>query len=267
VTGLSGRARKATTLCQQGTFLLVGGWFASALQSAPTKARACEVKRPDVLGWSSTLDAMPFEQEPKMIRTLAYTALCSATLIGPAAYSADNAMPPANASAQSQTPSGVPFVTGQDKSQWRVPKLIGVGVYGPDDKQIGKIDDLMVDKNGATQTIVIGVGGFLGFGKKDVAVPFSAMQWRTEARKTPTDTASSTGNPASAGTTTAQQPPIKEVDPATAAASQGYPDKAVLNVTLDELKAAPDFKYVSSTLAETEMRPAGSDDQMKKQTP
>ena len=67
-------------------------------------------------------------------------------------------MPPADASAQSQTPSGVTFVTGQE---WRAPKLIGVGVYGPDDKQIGKIDDLMVDKNGATQTIVIGVGGFL----------------------------------------------------------------------------------------------------------
>ena len=55
----------------------------------------------------------------------------------------------------------------------------------PDDKQIGKIDDLLMDHNGAAQTVVIGVGGFLGFGKKDVAVPFSAMQWRTEARKAP----------------------------------------------------------------------------------
>ena len=36
---------------------------------------------------------------------------------------------------------------------------------------------------------------------------------------------------------------MKEVDPATAAAAQGYPAKAVLNVTLAELKAAPDFKY------------------------
>ena len=30
---------------------------------------------------------------------------------------------------------------------------------------------------------------------------------------------------------------MKETDPAAAEASQGYPDKAVLNVTLDELKA------------------------------
>ena len=120
-----------------------------------------------------------------MLRTLAYTALCSAALIGSGAYAADNAAAPTNPPMQAQASSGVNFVTAQDKDQWRAPKLIGVGVYGPDDKQIGKIDDLMVDKNGATQTIVIGVGGFLGFGKKDVAVPFSAMQWRTDARKVP----------------------------------------------------------------------------------
>jgi hypothetical protein len=96
------------------------------------------------------------------------------------------------------------------------------------------------------------------------------MQWRTEARKVPAPAAdqppSSTGNPAAPGTTIAQQPPMKETDPATAEASQGYPDKAILNVTLEELKAAPDFKYASTTLADTDMRPAG-DAAMKKTTP
>ena len=114
------------------------------------------------------------------------TQPCSAPrLIGSSAYAADNPPAPANPPAQTQAPSGVNFVTSQEKSQWRAPKLIGVGVYGSDDKQIGKIDDLLLDKNGSAQTIVIGVGGFLGFGKKDVAVPFSAMQWRTEVRKVP----------------------------------------------------------------------------------
>ena len=50
---------------------------------------------------------------------------------------------------------------------------------------------------------------------------------------------------------------MKETDPAATEASQGYPDKAILNVTLDELKAAPDFKYASSTLADSDMQPAG----------
>jgi sporulation protein YlmC with PRC-barrel domain len=208
-------------------------------------------------------------QEAKMLRTLAYTALCSAALIGSSAYGADNATIPGNQPAQIEAPSGVNFVTSQEKTQWRAPKLIGVGVYGPDDKQIGKIDDLLMDRNGSAQTIVIGVGGFLGFGKKDVAVPFSAMQWRTEARKAPAadQPPSSTGNPAAPGTTTAQQPPMTETDPAITEASQGYPDKAILSVTLDQLKAAPDFKYASSTLADSGVRPAGADQQMKKTTP
>jgi hypothetical protein len=42
---------------------------------------------------------------------------------------------------------------------------------------------------------------------------------------------------------------MKETDLAAAEASQGYPDKAILNVTLDELKAAPGFIHVSGTLA------------------
>jgi hypothetical protein len=127
----------------------------------------------------------------------------------------------------------------------------------------------MVNKDGSAQTIVIGVGGFLGFGKKDVAVPFSAMQWRTEARNAPAadQPPSSAGNPAAPGSTSAQRPAVKETDPATAEASQRYPDKAILNVTLDELKAAPDFKYVSSAMAEANTQPVGSDPQMKQKTP
>jgi sporulation protein YlmC with PRC-barrel domain len=217
------------------------------------------------------LEALLLGQEAMMLRTLALTTLCSAALVGSSAYADDNPAVPANAPAAQTQASSVNFVTSQEKTQWRAPKLIGVGVYGPDDKQLGKIDDLLVDRNGSAQTIVIGVGGFLGFGKKDVAVPFSAMQWRTEPRKAPAPAAdqppSSTGNPAAPGTTAAQQPPMKETDPATTEASQGYPDKALLNVTLDELKAAPDFKYASSTLADSDTRPAASDTTMKKTTP
>jgi sporulation protein YlmC with PRC-barrel domain len=208
---------------------------------------------------------MLLEEEAKMLRTLAYTTLFSTALIGPSAYGADNPRAPGDQPAQAQAPSGVNFVTSQEKTQWRAPKLVGVGVYGSDDKQIGKIDDLLMDRNGAAQTVVIGVGGFLGFGKKDVAVPFSAMQWRTEGRKMPA-TDQPPANPAAPGTS-AQQPPMKETDPAATEASQGYPDKAILNVTLAELKAAPDFKYAPSPLAESDMRPAGGDEQMKKTTP
>ena len=131
-------------------------------------------------------------------------------------------------------------------------QAIGVDVYGPDDKQIGKIDDILMDHDGKAQTVVIGVGGFLGFGKKDVAVPFSAMQWKTEPRKVPAAEQSPTNPVASTSGQTAGPPPMKETDPAATEASQGYPDRAILDVTLAQLKAAPDFQYGPNPVAESE---------------
>lgn len=49
-------------------------------------------------------------------------------------------------------------------------------VYDPKENKIGDIDDVLIDKDGRITTLVIGVGGFLGVGEKDVAVPFSAVK-------------------------------------------------------------------------------------------
>ena len=211
-----------------------------------------------------------------MLKTLAYATLFSTALVGSGAYGADNAAAPKaqppqaqaqTPQAQAQTPSSVNFVTSQEQTQWRAPKLIGVAVYGSDGKEIGKIDDLLMDHSGATQTAVIGVGGFLGIGKKDVGVPFSAIQWKMESRNAPA-ASQPPANPAALAPAAGggQQPPAKETDPAATEASQGYPDKAVLNVTMAELKAAPDFHYAQSPVAESNMKaPAGGG--MKKSTP
>ena len=104
-------------------------------------------------------------------------------------------------------------MTMQEKAQWRTPKLIGVDVYGADNKKIGKIDDILMGHDGKAQAVVIGVGEFLGIGKKDVGVPFSAIEWKTEPRKVPaTDLPPTT--PVAPNTTgqTAGPPPMKETD-------------------------------------------------------
>jgi hypothetical protein len=67
------------------------------------------------------------------------------------------------------------FLHQQDQSEWRSSKLVGASVYGPGNKSIGSIDDLIVDPKGGIKAAVIGVGGFLGVGQKDVAVPFDAL--------------------------------------------------------------------------------------------
>jgi hypothetical protein len=75
-----------------------------------------------------TFDALLLEKEAKMLRTLAYATLFSTAMIGSQAYGADDAAAPKDNPPQAQSQSGVNFVTKQEKSQWRAPKLVGVGV-------------------------------------------------------------------------------------------------------------------------------------------
>ena len=49
-------------------------------------------------------------------------------------------------------------------------------VYDPNDSKIGEIMDVLVDREGKATALIVGVGGFLGMGEKDVAVPFNAVQ-------------------------------------------------------------------------------------------
>lgn len=58
--------------------------------------------------------------------------------------------------------------------------IIGKKVYnGTDDNasSIGSVDDVLINKSGNVESIIVGVGGFLGIGEKDVAVPYNAVQW------------------------------------------------------------------------------------------
>ncbi|MBU2485818.1 MAG: PRC-barrel domain-containing protein [Alphaproteobacteria bacterium] len=58
--------------------------------------------------------------------------------------------------------------------------LIGSAVYessAEDAKSIGDINDLVVSPEGEISTVVIGVGGFLGIGQKDVEVDYGTIEW------------------------------------------------------------------------------------------
>ena len=52
-------------------------------------------------------------------------------------------------------------------------------VYDPQDNKIGEIMDVLMDKDGKATALIIGVGGLLGAGEKDVAVPFHAIELKT----------------------------------------------------------------------------------------
>jgi hypothetical protein len=49
-------------------------------------------------------------------------------------------------------------------------------VYDPSNSKIGDISDVLVGPNGQINSVIIGVGGFLGAGEKDVAVNFNSIK-------------------------------------------------------------------------------------------
>jgi hypothetical protein len=53
--------------------------------------------------------------------------------------------------------------------------LTGARVYGIDDEDVGEINSLILDDNGAIDRAVIDVGGFLGMGEKQIAVTFDEL--------------------------------------------------------------------------------------------
>ena len=48
---------------------------------------------------------------------------------------------------------------------------------GVDRSFVGDINDLRIDSNGNIVSVIVGVGGFLGLGAKDVALPFNEFSF------------------------------------------------------------------------------------------
>ena len=88
-------------------------------------------------------------------------------------------------------------------------------VYDPNENKIGDIKDVLVDKSGKVVALILGDGGFLGAGEKDVAVPFEAVHPTMKDKKW----------------------------------------WLVMNTTKDSLKGAPGFKYDSNTTTWVPDRP------------
>jgi sporulation protein YlmC with PRC-barrel domain len=107
-----------------------------------------------------------------MLKQFATAAAIAAFVTG-AAYAQQperpattGAAPPA---AAASTMSSIPTNTSTVTNWYRQ------DVYDPSDAKIGEISDVLVDNDGKISAFIVSVGGFLGLGEKDVAVPFSAV--------------------------------------------------------------------------------------------
>jgi sporulation protein YlmC with PRC-barrel domain len=61
-------------------------------------------------------------------------------------------------------------------NRWLASDIYKANVYDSFENKIGDVADLVMDSNGNVTTAIIGVGGFLGVGQKDIAVPFKDLK-------------------------------------------------------------------------------------------
>jgi hypothetical protein len=166
-----------------------------------------------------------------MLKTLMMSAAVSALMISGALAQANPPLnPPAakNDAAEMKSPK---FIQTQGADKWVFSRFKGTDVLGPDNAKVGSITDLLFDHSGKIDGLIVGVGGFLGIGEKNVAIDMSAFQ------VVPYGSGGTSG-------------------PASAAIADNDPTHVNLKVSLtkDELKAAPDFEYYRS-VARTSERP------------
>ncbi|TIS19577.1 MAG: PRC-barrel domain containing protein [Mesorhizobium sp.] len=112
-----------------------------------------------------------------MIRTLlTTTALAALLATGAYAQTATTPAPTQDPAVQDTAPAA-PVARAEGSL---VTNIIGESVYngtGDDAENIGNVDDVVFDENGQAKSVIIGVGGFLGVGAKNVAFDYNKLQW------------------------------------------------------------------------------------------
>jgi sporulation protein YlmC with PRC-barrel domain len=182
-------------------------------------------------------------------------ALLSAAVIGGPAYA--QTAQPADRAAPTTTASQAAGSKMMLKGSWRASKLMGLDVYNEANEKLGDVNELILDKDGKINAVVIGVGGFLGMGEHDIAVSMDKLKFvetpvRTSSTApTGTSTAPTATAPAGtardtttgAATTSTNTTTTTTTAARNADANDWTPDHAVMSGNKEQLKAMPQFKY------------------------
>lgn len=120
------------------------------------------------------------------MRKILAVAICSFPLsMAPAVYAQSTAPAPTPGTGGTTMPGAGPTPPGaapvqEEKveaiSGWSVKdKIIGNAVYNEGDEKIGNISDVVLSADGKAAYFIVGAGGFLGLGERDVAIPYDEI--------------------------------------------------------------------------------------------
>ena len=223
---------------------MAGCLLATAFVAVPVFAQtppppSAGTDRPMATGSGSTTAGSPAMQPGAGSGSTGSSTISSAPAAGTSSQQA-SASPPGSTQGH--------FVTRLQPEQMMASKLIGTTVVGANNESVGDINDVIVDRKGQAMAVVIGVGGFLGIGEKDVAVSFQQLDFAASPQSNQQTSGMSTGG--TAGTGSGNTVNTTGSTGAGAGTSQtsggsdnagGVPDRVLLRMTKAELQAAPTF--------------------------
>jgi sporulation protein YlmC with PRC-barrel domain len=121
--------------------------------------------------------------EEMTIRTILMAGVAGTVLAAAPLAFAQQSTPqnqPATPPASSTMPSSPSTANAPSPSAVQVDKLVGKSVRNANGEKIGDIEAVYVTPSGQVDSVIIGVGGFLGMGEKEVAVKWSDLKVNAE---------------------------------------------------------------------------------------
>jgi len=117
--------------------------------------------------WAQTTTDQPATTPPPTEQTGSQPTTQPEGTAGPEATTA----PAAGTAGPEQT-----IIPEQAETQLLAADLMGASVFGPDGKEVGTVEDLILDEQKKITGVVVGVGGFLGIGKKEVGLNWEQVK-------------------------------------------------------------------------------------------
>jgi hypothetical protein len=119
------------------------------------------------------------------------------------------------------TVSSSQVIGAQGADEWLVSQLRGMAVIGGDNQRIGEVVDVLLDRSGKARAFLVGMGGVIGLGDKEIAIDLSQF------REIP-------------------------------APGNGAKVELKVPLTMEQLAAVPEFRSLPSADATTGAAPSGS---------
>ncbi|WAJ27254.1 PRC-barrel domain-containing protein [Antarcticirhabdus aurantiaca] len=179
-----------------------------------------------------------------MIRTFAAALLGTTLAMATDAFAQETSgQPMQTAAAGNNAAMQGGFLTIQQADQMLGSNLMDANVMGAANEDIGEVEDLLLDQQGRVIGVVVEVGGFLGIGDKEVAIPSEALRFvlaqdaqattagNTQTMVDPANTASVTPGTAPAPAADASGTAAVGVQPGTMGMSPGTTSPDGMNTT------------------------------------